>query len=297
MLTRRRARSARRPLRRRGAGWPATPASTSSTSSTATAISATSCSAPRTARAGTAARSRTARGSCATIVGRHPRHRAGPRRRRPRCRPSTWCRSARATPASACPKIPARRIRIAFGYLQRRCATSAKRSTMPRRCCAARRLGIRWSASPPAARTTTRTSSGRRCSRRATATSRRKIRCVGVARQIAGTRDPEARRSRSWRSSARPTPTCRSGCRNVAQAVVRDGLDRLRRPRPDGAVLSGAAGRRPRRPAAAARNSICRTFSDCTTGPRNGLVSGCYPLDPFYVAHPDAETLKSLKGT
>jgi NADPH2 dehydrogenase len=25
---------------------------------------------------------------------------------------------------------------------------------------------------------------------------------------------------------------------------------------------------------------ICRTFSDCTSGPRNGLVSGCYPLDP-----------------
>lgn len=28
--------------------------------------------------------------------------------------------------------------------------------------------------------------------------------------------------------------------------------------------------------------SICRTFSECTTGPRNGLSSGCYPLDPFY---------------
>src|SRR5207248_9857988 len=27
---------------------------------------------------------------------------------------------------------------------------------------------------------------------------------------------------------------------------------------------------------------LCRTFSDCTTGPRNGMVSGCYPLDPFY---------------
>ena len=24
---------------------------------------------------------------------------------------------------------------------------------------------------------------------------------------------------------------------------------------------------------------ICRTFSDCTTAPRNGLISGCYPLD------------------
>ena len=27
---------------------------------------------------------------------------------------------------------------------------------------------------------------------------------------------------------------------------------------------------------------LCRTFSDCTTAPRNGLVSGCWPLDDFY---------------
>ena len=40
---------------------------------------------------------------------------------------------------------------------------------------------------------------------------------------------------------------------------------------------------------------LCRTFSDCTTGPRNGLVSGCYPLDPFYVKHPHAAVLKDLK--
>ncbi len=30
------------------------------------------------------------------------------------------------------------------------------------------------------------------------------------------------------------------------------------------------------------RRLICRTFSDCTTAPRNGLISGCYPLDDFY---------------
>jgi 2,4-dienoyl-CoA reductase-like NADH-dependent reductase (Old Yellow Enzyme family) len=40
---------------------------------------------------------------------------------------------------------------------------------------------------------------------------------------------------------------------------------------------------------------LCRTFSDCTTGPRNGLVSGCYPLDPFYKEHPQAGRLKTLK--
>ena len=40
---------------------------------------------------------------------------------------------------------------------------------------------------------------------------------------------------------------------------------------------------------------LCRTFSDCTTAPRNGLVSGCFPLDPFYTKHPHAVTLKELK--
>jgi NADPH2 dehydrogenase len=40
---------------------------------------------------------------------------------------------------------------------------------------------------------------------------------------------------------------------------------------------------------------LCRTFSDCTTAPRNGLVSGCYPLDKFYGQHPDAAPLKLLK--
>jgi NADPH2 dehydrogenase len=43
------------------------------------------------------------------------------------------------------------------------------------------------------------------------------------------------------------------------------------------------------------RKSICRTFSDCTTGPRLGLVSGCYPLDDFYTRHPHAERLKEGK--
>jgi len=43
------------------------------------------------------------------------------------------------------------------------------------------------------------------------------------------------------------------------------------------------------------RKHICRTFSDCTTGPRLGLVSGCYPLDEFYKSHEQAERLILLK--
>jgi len=40
---------------------------------------------------------------------------------------------------------------------------------------------------------------------------------------------------------------------------------------------------------------ICRTFSDCTTAPRNGLISGCYPLDKYYAAKPENEALKQVK--
>lgn len=40
---------------------------------------------------------------------------------------------------------------------------------------------------------------------------------------------------------------------------------------------------------------VCRTFSDCTTAPRNGLPSGCYPLDAFYKNTPQAPVLKQFK--
>ncbi|MFT7670252.1 MAG: NADPH2 dehydrogenase [Planctomycetota bacterium] len=43
------------------------------------------------------------------------------------------------------------------------------------------------------------------------------------------------------------------------------------------------------------RKKICRTFSDCTTAPRNGLRSGCFPLDDHYKASPDAKTLREIK--
>jgi 2,4-dienoyl-CoA reductase-like NADH-dependent reductase (Old Yellow Enzyme family) len=43
------------------------------------------------------------------------------------------------------------------------------------------------------------------------------------------------------------------------------------------------------------KKRICRTFSDCPTGPRNGMVSGCFPLDPFYRAMPEAKVIKQLR--
>jgi NADPH2 dehydrogenase len=44
------------------------------------------------------------------------------------------------------------------------------------------------------------------------------------------------------------------------------------------------------------RASICRTFSDCTTGPRLGLVSGCFPLDRFYSERPEAIQVKNVRA-
>ena len=45
------------------------------------------------------------------------------------------------------------------------------------------------------------------------------------------------------------------------------------------------------------RGRICRTFSDCTTAPRHGLRSGCYPLDAFYKSlEPEAAEMKAIKA-
>jgi 2,4-dienoyl-CoA reductase-like NADH-dependent reductase (Old Yellow Enzyme family) len=41
---------------------------------------------------------------------------------------------------------------------------------------------------------------------------------------------------------------------------------------------------------------ICRTFSDCTTAPRNGIISGCYPLDAHYKDAAEHAELKASKA-
>lgn len=43
------------------------------------------------------------------------------------------------------------------------------------------------------------------------------------------------------------------------------------------------------------RKLICRSFSDCTSAPRNGMISGCFPLDNFYKALPEHKQLIALK--
>ena len=82
---------------------------------------------------------------------------------------------------------------------------------------------------------------------------------------------------------------------NVAQNVVRTGkvdfvgLGRMVLSYPDmvADILEGKP---------LARKRICRTFSDCTTAPRKGMVSGCFPLDNFYKERPEATILKKEKS-
>ena len=80
----------------------------------------------------------------------------------------------------------------------------------------------------------------------------------------------------------------------VAQAAVREGwvdcvgLGRMVLAYPE-LPLDVFSGREPQ------RKQMCRTFSDCTTAPRAGLPSGCYPLDEHYGNSEDGVRLKNLK--
>ncbi len=80
----------------------------------------------------------------------------------------------------------------------------------------------------------------------------------------------------------------------VAQAVVREGwtdivgLGRMVLSYPD-LPADSLAGR------PIDRRRLCRTFSDCTTAPRKGLVSGCYPLDHYYKELPERQELLQIK--
>jgi NADPH2 dehydrogenase len=117
---------------------------------------------------------------------------------------------------------------------------------------------------------------------------------VGVARQIQATAALKARHP-ALAIVGSAYSYLQEWLPNVAQAVVGAGMADsigigrlvLSYPGFPADVLAG----RPLK-----RNLLCRTFSDCTTAPRNGLVSGCYPLDRFYAARSEATRLKEIKA-
>jgi 2,4-dienoyl-CoA reductase-like NADH-dependent reductase (Old Yellow Enzyme family) len=81
---------------------------------------------------------------------------------------------------------------------------------------------------------------------------------------------------------------------HVAQAAIREGwvdavgLGRMALTYPE-MLWDAAHGR------TVEHKRVCRTFSDCTTAPRNGLPSGCYPLDAYYKNSGMAAQLAALK--
>jgi 2,4-dienoyl-CoA reductase-like NADH-dependent reductase (Old Yellow Enzyme family) len=116
---------------------------------------------------------------------------------------------------------------------------------------------------------------------------------VGVARQMDAVREIKRRFPKTILVGTAYT-YLQEFLPNVAQAAVRDewvdvvGLGRmvLAYPSLPGDILSGDAFQ---------TKLLCRTFSDCTTAPRNGLVSGCYPLDPYYKRSEEAKALATAK--
>jgi 2,4-dienoyl-CoA reductase-like NADH-dependent reductase (Old Yellow Enzyme family) len=118
---------------------------------------------------------------------------------------------------------------------------------------------------------------------------------VGVARQINAVRELRARASRKLVLVGTAYSYLQEFLPHVAQYVVRNdwadlvGLGRMVLSYP-GIVADML------QEGTLTRKSICRTFSDCTTAPRNGMPSGCYPLDKYYTAKPENQRLKEIKN-
>jgi 2,4-dienoyl-CoA reductase-like NADH-dependent reductase (Old Yellow Enzyme family) len=117
---------------------------------------------------------------------------------------------------------------------------------------------------------------------------------VGVARQINAVRQLKARAPKNLLLVGTAYSYLQEYLPHVAQHVIRNGwadligIGRMVLAYPT--ILADAIGQ-----GTLSTKSLCRTFSDCTTAPRNGLVSGCYPLDRYYAAKPEFQTLKQIK--
>ena len=117
---------------------------------------------------------------------------------------------------------------------------------------------------------------------------------IDVARQLNAVREIRARAPRSVAVLGSAYSYLQEYLPHVAQYVVRHGwtdmvgLGRMVLSYPG--VMADATTK-----GALTPKLICRTFSDCTTAPRNGIISGCYPLDDFYKSKPEFQQLKDVK--
>lgn len=116
---------------------------------------------------------------------------------------------------------------------------------------------------------------------------------VGVARQMEVTRHLKRRFPNLFMVGSGYT-YLQDFLPHVAQAAVREGwvdfvgLGRMVLSYPE-FLWEASAGTKIQ------RKLVCRTFSDCTTAPRNGLPSGCYPLDNYYKNSDAARQLVEIK--
>ncbi|MGD0757590.1 MAG: hypothetical protein ABR921_01705, partial [Candidatus Sulfotelmatobacter sp.] len=116
---------------------------------------------------------------------------------------------------------------------------------------------------------------------------------VGVARQMEATRELK-RRFPKLLMIGSGYSYLQDFLPHVAQAAIREGwvdfvgLGRMVLSYPE-FLWEASAG------TSIQRKLVCRTFSDCTTAPRNGLPSGCYPLDDYYKHSDFAGELKDIK--
>ena len=117
---------------------------------------------------------------------------------------------------------------------------------------------------------------------------------IGVARQLNAVRELRVGAPKTLALVGTGYSYLQEFLPQVAQAAVREGwtdlvgLGRMILSYPD--ILTDATTR-----GALTPTLLCRTFSDCTTAPRNGLISGCYPLDRYYTEKPEFQQLKQIK--
>ncbi len=117
---------------------------------------------------------------------------------------------------------------------------------------------------------------------------------IDVARQIHAVREVKARAPKGLCIVGSGYSYLQEYLAPVATAILRqgwaDGIGMGRAVLSYPAMLSDAMAGRP-----VQKKLICRTFSECTTAPRNGLISGCYPLDKYYTQRPEFAQLKEIK--
>ena len=117
---------------------------------------------------------------------------------------------------------------------------------------------------------------------------------VDVARQIDAVRQVKAQLPVGMAVVSSALSYLQEFLPHVSQALLREGwtdfagLGRVVLSYPD--ILAAAMGQ-----GGLEKRLICRTFSDCTTAPRKGLPSGCFPLDDYYSKSPEAVELKAKK--